>query len=146
MKITSTEFEDQGTIPSRFSCEGDNTNPSLDIIGVPSEAKSLALIVDDPDAPTGTFTHWIVWNIRPDVSGIDTDDVPNGAREGLNSSEEIGYVGPCLPQGTHRYFFRLYAIDVMLDLHQGSNRAELEDAIADHVIEEAVLMGRYSKS
>jgi Raf kinase inhibitor-like YbhB/YbcL family protein len=145
MKITSTEFEDQGNIPPRFTCDGENINPSLDISDVPKEAQSLVLIIDDPDAPAGTFTHWLIWNIPPEADSIPTDGLPEDAVQGLNDSGGIGYFGPCPPNGTHRYFFHLYALDTELDLEAGSGRAELEDSIAEHILEEAILMARYSR-
>ncbi|WP_052402836.1 YbhB/YbcL family Raf kinase inhibitor-like protein [Methanococcoides methylutens] len=140
--ISTNSFENNGEIPSRYTCEGDNINPEL-IPGIlPEDAKSLVLIVDDPDAPRGTFTHWIIWNIEPG-SIINEDTIPGV--QGLNDFKTKEYAGPCPPSGTHRYFFRIYALDTMLDLESGSTRPILEQAMQDHIIAEAELMGTYSR-
>jgi Raf kinase inhibitor-like YbhB/YbcL family protein len=145
MKLSSPEFSEGGSIPTRFTCDGDDMSPPLEISSIPQNAKSLALIVDDPDAPSGTFTHWVMWNIRPAASKIPAGETAPGAEQGENDFGQTKYGGPCPPSGTHRYFFRLYALDTMLNLPKGSTRAEVQSALKNHVIDEAVLMGRYTR-
>jgi len=143
MNIASPEFKNNEAIPLKFTCQGDGVNPELKINGVPENAKNLALIVDDPDAPTGTFTHWIVWNINPKISVIKENSIPG--IEGSNTLGKLGYVAPCPPSGTHRYFFKLYALDSMLDLHAGADKSQLEAEIARHELAHSELMGIYEK-
>lgn len=143
MDIASAEFENNESIPSKFTCQGDGTNPELEIRGVPSNAKSLVLIVDDPDAPMGIFTHWVVWNIDPKISVINENSIPG--TEGSNSLGKTGYVAPCPPSGTHRYLFKLYALDSMLDLHAGADKSQLEAEVARHELARAELLGTYQK-
>lgn len=145
MKISTTAFSERRPIPERFTADGKNVNPPLKISGVPDEAKSLVLIVDDPDAPMGTWTHWPVWNIQPGTTVIKEDSVPSGAVVGTNDAGTAKYAGPSPPRGTHRYCFRLYALDRTLDLRAGSFRADLEDAMRDHILERAELLGRYAR-
>lgn len=142
IKVFSSAFTANGSIPGKYTCDGQNINPPLEFEGIPEEAKSLVLIVDDPDAPTKTFTHWIVWNIEP-VAKIEEDSIPG--IEGLNGFKKIGYGGPCPPSGTHRYFFRVYALDKKLDLKAGAGRKELENEMIGHIIAEGELMGKYSR-
>jgi Raf kinase inhibitor-like YbhB/YbcL family protein len=144
MKITSSAFQEGGNIPSKFSCDGVNASPPLHIADVPSGAKSLILIVDDPDAPSGLFTHWAVWNVSPQTSSIAEGSTPNGV-EGTNDFGKSGYGGPCPPSGTHRYYFKVFALDRELDLSFGAKRAQLDAAIKGHVIAQGELMGRYSR-
>ena len=144
MKITSSVFQQGGNIPSKFTCDGADTSPPLQIQEVPPTAKSLVLIVDDPDAPSGLFTHWIIWNISPQASTIAEGSAPKGV-EGMNDFGKSGYGGPCPPSGTHRYFFKIFALDKELDLPAGSKRAQLDAAIKGHVIAQGELMGRYSR-
>ena len=144
MKITSSAFQPGGNIPKQFTCDGADTSPPLQIEGAP-EAKSLALIADDPDAPSGLFTHWIVWNIDPKTTSIGEGSAPGGV-QGKNDFGKSGYGGPCPPSGTHRYFFKIFALDRQLDLPVGSKRAQLDAALKGHVIAEGELMGRYSRS
>ena len=144
MKITSSAFQEGGNIPSKFSCDGANTSPPLQISDVPSEAKSLVLIVDDPDAPTGLFTHWAVWNISPQTTTIGEGSTPKGM-QGTNDFGKSGYGGPCPPSGTHRYYFKVFALDRELDLPFGAKRGQLDAAMKGHVIAQGELMGRYSK-
>ncbi|SES70010.1 phospholipid-binding protein, PBP family [Methanococcoides vulcani] len=140
--VSTSAFENNGEIPSRYTCDGDNVNPEL-IPGILSEdTESLVLIVDDPDAPRGTFTHWIVWNIEPG-SVIRENTIPGV--QGLNDFKTTDYAGPCPPSGTHRYFFRIYALNTMIDIESGSTRTTLEQAMQDHIIAEAELMGTYSR-
>lgn len=135
MRVSSPVFKKGESIPSKYTCEGENTNPQIDISGVPPSAKSLALIMDDPDAPKRTFTHWLVWNVSPEASELAENGVPSGAVQGNNSANKLGYTGPCPPSGTHRYFFKIYALDAMLDLKSGIGRNELETEIQKHLIE-----------
>ncbi len=144
MILTSPAFEHNGKIPKKFTCSSFDVNPELQIQNVPPAAKSLALIVDDPDAPSGTFTHWTVWNIDPRTTFIKEESTPPKAVEGMTDFAKIGYGGPCPPAGKpHRYFFRLFALDFMLDLSAGANRNELESAMKDHILAEAELIGIY---
>lgn len=143
IKVFSSAFESNGTIPKKYTCSGENINPPLELQGIPEEARSLVLIMDDPDAPMKTFTHWIVWNIGP-VAKIDEDSIPG--IEGMNDFRKIGYGGPCPPSGTHRYFFRIYALDKELELKEGASRKELENEMIGHIIAEGELMGKYSKT
>lgn len=145
MKIASSVFENNGFIPEKYTCQGDGVNPPLDFSDVPSEAKSLVLIVDDPDAPMGTWTHWTVWNIKPDVREIRENSIPENAISGMNSSGKNGYERPCPPSGTHRYFFKLYALDQYLDLKPSANKADLERTISGHIIDSGELIGLYKK-
>jgi Raf kinase inhibitor-like YbhB/YbcL family protein len=142
IKVFSSAFESKGSIPKKYTCDGENVNPPLEFEGIPEEAESLVLILDDPDAPTKTFTHWIVWNIEP-VAKIEEDTIPG--IEGTNDFKKIGYGGPCPPSGTHRYFFRVYALDRQLELKAGAGRKELESEMIGHIIAEGELMGKYSR-
>lgn len=143
--LSSPVFAADGHIPPSYTCEGDDVNPPLVFSGTPPAAKSLALIMDDPDAPMGTWVHWLVWNIRPETAGIQEDSVPQGAVQGKNDWHRNDYGGPCPPSGTHRYFFKLYALDAFLDLPAGTAKKELERAMEGHIIARAVLVGLYKK-
>ena len=145
MKITSSAFQDGGTIPEKFSKNGQNVSPELRIEGAPAEAKTLAVIVDDPDAPVGLFTHWLAWNIDPKTSEIGEGNAPGGAVQGKNDFGEMGYGGPQPPSGTHRYFFKVFALNATLDLTPGAKRHDVDAAMKGHVIAQGQLMGRYSK-
>ncbi len=145
MKITSPAFQEGGNIPSKFTCDGADTNPALRFEGAPTEAKSLLLIVDDPDAPVGLFTHWLAWNIDPKTAEVAENSAPGGAVEGTNDFPKKGYGGPCPPSGTHRYYFKIFALDQSLDLKPGAKRAEVDAAMRGHVIAQGELMGRYSR-
>ena len=152
--VTSSSFSPQGEIPSRYTCEGENLSPALSWVGVPKAAKSLALIVDDPDAPDPkapkqVFVHWVLYNLPPTVSqlkeGMQTKDLPGSTLEGKNDWRKTGYGGPCPPIGRHRYFFKLYALDTVLpDLHQPTKQ-ELEQAMHGHIIAQGELVGTYQK-
>jgi Raf kinase inhibitor-like YbhB/YbcL family protein len=142
MKLTSPAFADKQMIPSEFTCDGAGKIPPLEIAGVPANAKSLALITDDPDAPVGVWDHWVVWNIPAETKRIDSE--PEGT-PGKNSWGKTGYGGPCPPSGTHRYYFKIYALDAILDLPAGSNKASLLSAMKGHILGEASLMGTYSR-
>jgi Raf kinase inhibitor-like YbhB/YbcL family protein len=144
MKITSSAFQEGGNIPSKFSCDGANDSPPLQIADVPSEAKSLVLIVDDPDAPSGLFTHWTVWNLPPRTSSIAESSTQKGV-QGTNDFGRSGYGGPCPPSGSHRYYFKIFALDRELDLPFGAKRGQLDAAMKGHVMAQGELMGRYSR-
>jgi Raf kinase inhibitor-like YbhB/YbcL family protein len=148
MKITSTAFGENERIPSVYTCDGANTSPELRIDDVPSDAKSLVLLMDDPDVPKnlrpdGNFDHWVMYDIAPD-----TKVIPEGrfaGIEGNNGTGKIGYIGPCPPDREHRYFFKLYALDTKLDLPSGKSKKEIQDAILGHVLTSAELIGRYER-
>jgi Raf kinase inhibitor-like YbhB/YbcL family protein len=143
--LTSDAFEQGAAIPSRYTCEGDDLSPPLSWIDVPDDALSLALICDDPDAPAGTFTHWVAWGIDPSAGGLaEGEPAP---REGLNGFGSSGYRGPCPPpgHGPHRYFFRLFALDAEPRVEPGAGREALESAIDGHVIDAAELVGTYQR-
>jgi Raf kinase inhibitor-like YbhB/YbcL family protein len=154
LSLHSPNFHDGGEIPTKYTCEGDDVPPALAWSGVPTGTKSLALIVDDPDAPDPrapktTWVHWVLYNIPPDAGGLPEGarkaDLPAGTCEGRNDWNRTGYGGPCPPVGSHRYFFKLYALDVVLpDLHEPT-KAELERAMKGHVLAEARLVGTYQK-
>jgi hypothetical protein len=149
--LNSTAFENGGEISRKFTCDGADLSPALSWEDVPAGAHSLALIVDDPDAPVGTWTHWIIWNISAQATALQegvpkVEDLDNGARQGMNDFRRIGYGGPCPPPGKpHRYFFKLFALDARLDLKTGASRKELEFAMKGHVLSEAERMGRYKR-
>ena len=145
MKLSSPDFSDGGNIPERFTCEGKDVSPTLTIDGLPKEAKSLVLIVADPDAPGGNFTHWLMWNVAPDATEIVGNKPPSGAVQGVNDFGKNKYSGPCPPPGIHRYYFKLYALDTTLDLPSKSKRKAVDSAIKGHIIAEATLMGRYAR-
>src|SRR5882762_7399525 len=145
MRISSLAFRDGEHIPQQYSRYGDDKSPPLRFEGVPANAESLLLIMDDPDASRGLFTHWVVFDIDPKTAEIDEDHAPETpARQGKNSWDETQYGGPRPPSGEHRYFFRLYALNMKLNLPRGSDRERVENAMEGHVIAEAELMGRYA--
>lgn len=143
MRLTSTEFNNNEFIPKKFTCEGEDINPTLIIEDIPVNAKSLALIVDDPDAPMGTWVHWVVYNI-PIFSRIDEDSVPG--EQGINDFGRKDYGGPCPPSGTHRYFFKIYCLDAELNLKAGLSKQGLEKAMQGHILQKAELVGLYKKT
>ena len=143
MKIKSI-FADNTKIPEKYTCDGNNINPAIEISDVPKGAKSLVLIVDDLDAPGGTFVHWVVWNISPKTEIIAEDSIPEDSMQGINSAGRQGYLGPCPPSGTHRYRFKLYAPDTALSLPTSSKRADVESAMKNHILAQAILIGLYS--
>lgn len=146
MKITSSAFQNNESIPSKYTCDGENVSPPLEISDVPAEAKSLALIVDDPDAPlAGGFVHWVVFNIDPTTKEIRENSVPQGATEGMNSAGRTGYTSPCPPSGTHRYFFKLYALDAELALDNSAKREDVEKAMEGKILDQATLVGLYQR-
>lgn len=142
MTVTSTAFKNNGNIPFVHTCDGMNTSPALSIKDIPSEAKTLALIMDDPDAPNGTFDHWLMWNIP--VKETIEENTATGT-QGKNGRGIISYIGPCPPSGTHHYHFRIYALDTNLNLKAGSNKDELKVAMEGHILAEAELIGLYKK-
>ena len=143
LSVNSSAFESGKLIPKKYTCDGQEINPPLTIEGVPKEAKTLVLIVDDPDAPSGTFDHWIVWNIPASMGKIGENNVPG--IEGMNGARQIGYFGPCPPSGTHRYFFKVYALDTELSLAVGSKKRDVEKAMQNHVLAKGELMGLYRR-
>jgi Raf kinase inhibitor-like YbhB/YbcL family protein len=151
IQLTSPAFTHGAVIPQAHTCEGEDLSPPLTWSGVPVERRSLALVCDDPDAPRGTWVHWVLYNLPGETIELSpgvpmVPELPSGARQGRNDSGEIGYSGPCPPPGKpHRYYFRLYALDIMLTLPHGVSKAELEEAIADHVIAQGTLMGVYQR-
>ena len=150
-EVKTTAFENGGTIPSKYTCSGADVSPALNWHGVPANARSLALIADDPDAPVGTWTHWVIWSIPPQATGLPegvpkTETLENGARQGKNDFGRVGYGGPCPPPGgAHRYFFRLFALDTKLDTKPGAGRSELERDLKGHIVAQAEWMGRFSR-
>jgi Raf kinase inhibitor-like YbhB/YbcL family protein len=146
LTLQSSAFADQGNIPAKYTCDGNSTIPPLAISGVPAEAKSLALIVHDPDAPVaGGFTHWVIWNIDPTATSIPEGTVPAGAMQGRNGSGSVGYTGPCPPSGMHHYQFLLYALDAKLDLPDTTTKADLEKVLPEHALDQTVLTGLYQR-
>lgn len=140
--VKSSAFMHNDTIPSKYTCNGANISPPLSIGLIPPNTKSFALIMDDPDAPNGTFDHWIMWNIPPKRS-IEENSAPG--IQGKNGREESQYTGPCPPSGTHHYHFKVYALDTKLDLKDGSGKKELEKAMEKHIISSGELVGVYKK-
>ncbi|MEM3404082.1 MAG: YbhB/YbcL family Raf kinase inhibitor-like protein [Nitrososphaeria archaeon] len=140
--VSSPAFENGKFIPRKYTCDGDDVNPPLEIKNIPKETKSLALIVDDPDAPKGTWEHWTVWNIPP-TEKIQEDTVPGV--EGLNDFNRHSYGGPCPPFGTHRYFFKVYALDTLINLSSNARKKDLEKAMEGHVLSKGELIGLYRR-
>ncbi|MEW6354830.1 MAG: YbhB/YbcL family Raf kinase inhibitor-like protein [Planctomycetota bacterium] len=150
IKITSTAFEEGGMIPKKYTCDGSDVSPPLAWTGAPEGTKSIALISDDPDAPVGTWVHWVIFNIPPKTTGLPENVPPgpelsSGARQGETDFGRIEYGGPCPPSGTHRYYFRIYALDAMLDLESGATKAQLLAAMKGHVLAQGELMGKYRR-
>ena len=151
VELTSPAFEDGGTIPSKYTCDGADVSPPLEWSNVPEDAKSFALICDDPDAPMGTWVHWVLYGLPADTTslpeGVPADEAIGGvALQGTNDFKRIGYGGPCPPPGKpHRYFFKLYALDTELDLKPGAKKKDLEKAMKGHVLAQGQLVGRYQR-
>jgi Raf kinase inhibitor-like YbhB/YbcL family protein len=143
--VSSPAFKSGESIPARFTTDGQDLSPALLLDGVPAAAVSFALIVDDPDAPAGTWIHWVVWNIPADITTIPEGGLPDAALSGRNSWGRTGYNGPAPPSGTHRYFFKLFALDRVLQLGPHSDQRALLDAMEGHVLARAQLMGTYSR-
>lgn len=146
MELTSTEFSQGEDIPEVYTCEGDDINPPLSITNVPDDAVSLALIMEDPDAPDGTFTHWMVWNIDPETEEIDEGEIPDGSIQGTNDAHKVSYSGPCPPTGAqHHYTFKLFALDLEINLPETTTRDNFEDEISGHILSQASLTGTYGR-
>jgi len=145
-KLTSPAFNNGMQIPSKYTCDGDNVSPYLVIHGPPKGTRSLALIMEDLDAPPKGEVHWLIWNINPETPEIKEHGAPFGAAEGLNAARKAGYLGPCPGSGTHRYLFRLYALDVRLQLDSDAGREALEEAMAQHILATTELSGTYQRS
>ncbi len=145
MKLTSSAFTNNSNLPAQYTCDGAGTNPPLRISDVPTNAQSLVLIMDDPDALAGTFVHWLVWNIEPQPIEIEENSLPNGAISGTNSARRTGYVPPCPPSGTHHYVFKLYALDIKLDLTPNAGKDNLEQAMQGHILDSVELISLYSR-
>ena len=150
IKITSSAFEDGALIPAKYTCDGEDVSPPLQWEAVPEGTKSIALISDDPDAPVGTWIHWVLYNLPAEVKelaeAVPADEtLPGGARQGTTDFGRIGYGGPCPPSGTHRYFFKIYALDTDVDLPRGADKSELLEAMQGHILGEGRLMGKYAR-
>lgn len=144
--VKSKAFHENGVIPSQYTCDGRNISPPLAWSGLPEGTESLALIVDDPDAPAKTWVHWVVYNIPPTIKESPEGTVPESSLQGINDYKRAAYNGPCPPSGTHRYFFKLYALDILLPLPKGATKEELEAAMQEHILAEAHLVGTYTKT
>ncbi len=151
IEVTSAAFAEGGTIPAKYTCEGEDVSPPLAWKGIPVESKSLALICDDPDAPAGTWVHWVLYNLPPKTSGLPegvttAQRLPDGSRQGVNDFGKTGYGGPCPPPGKpHQYFFKLYALDRMFELPAGAKKQDLERAMQGHVLAQGRLVGKYQR-
>ena len=150
MQLQSEAFDQSEMIPDRYTCRGKDMSPPLEWVDAPEGTQEFALVCDDPDAPIGTWVHWVAYGIPSSVTGLPQDVPPesrmsSGGWQGTNSWGRIGYGGPCPPSGTHRYFFRLYALDRRLELEPGISKAQLLKAIEGHILAQCELMGRYSK-
>lgn len=150
LRLSSTAFAHGADIPSRFTCDGSDVPPPLAWSGVPDKAASLALIVDDPDAPDPaapkmTWVHWVLYNLPPDTAAIHGGELPSGAQQGLNDWKQTGYRGPCPPVGRHRYYFKLYALDIQLPAVKRATKTQIEAAMQGHILAEAQLLGRYRR-
>jgi hypothetical protein len=146
LKISSPAFENGGEIPKKYTCDGGNVNPPLKIESAPSNTKSLALVFDDIDSPRRTYVHWILWNIGPIMNEIKENSVPEGAVQGMNDFKRRYYGGPCPPGRAHKYVFRIYALDTLLNLNHNSTKKDLEKAMEGHIISRAQLMGIYKRN
>ena len=150
MKLASSAFVAGGMIPKQYTCDGQDMSPPLTWSDVPGGAKSLALIADDPDAPMGTWVHWVAWNIPVTARALEEnvpkrDALPNGLKQGTSDFRRVGYGGPCPPSGTHRYFFKLYALDTTFTLPPSTTKKDLEKAMQSHILGQAEVMGTYSR-
>lgn len=150
MEITSPAFEEGAMIPEKYTCDGINISPPLKWSDVPDGTKSFAIICDDPDAPVGTWVHWVIYNIPPDIYELSEHVapikiLPNGAQQGRNDFRKIGYVGPCPPGDTHRYYFKIYALSEELNIESGITKSELLKEMKGHILSEGQLMGRYKR-
>jgi Raf kinase inhibitor-like YbhB/YbcL family protein len=147
LTVTSTAFKEGGMIPGKYTCDDRDLSPQIAWSGVPAGAKSIALICDDPDAPAGTWVHWVVFNIPATAKELaEGASMPAGAKQGINDFRKLPYGGPCPPGGTHRYFFKVYALDSALTLKEGATKGELLRAMEGHVLAQGQLMGKYKRS
>lgn len=145
MKIESPSFSNNEMIPSNYTCDGANINPPLIISGAPKDAKSLVLIVEDPDAPSKTWVHWTIWNINPYTKEIPENTIPEGAVQGVTDFGKPGYGGPCPNSGIHHYFFKLYALDITLNLNSSANAEDIQEAMQGHILDSSELIGIYER-
>ncbi|MEK9165422.1 MAG: YbhB/YbcL family Raf kinase inhibitor-like protein [Patescibacteria group bacterium] len=145
LQLKSPDFLDQGQISSKYTCDGEDINPPLEISGVPEGAQTLALIVDDPDAPAGDWAHWLLWNIPVEVSKISENSAPLKAVQGKTDFNQNKYGGPCPPSGAHRYQFKLYALDSQLNLTLNTRKKNLEKAMQGHILDQVLLVGLYKR-
>lgn len=150
IKITSSAFDEGGMIPEKYTCDGIDVSPPLTCTSIPDGTKTLALIGDDPDAPMGTWVHWVLFNLPANIKEISENIQPereleNGAKQGMNDFRKIGYGGPCPPGGTHRYYFKIFALDTELNLEAGATKSQLLEAMEGHILGEGQLMGRYKR-
>ena len=145
MKIISSAFQNNSKIPSKYTCDGANINPSLSFSDVPQNTKSLVLIMDDPDALSKVWIHWVVYNINSKIQKIEENSVPQGGIEGMTDFGKPGYGGPCPPSGVHRYFFKLYAVNKVLSLTSSAGKQAVEEAMKDNILDKAEIIGLYSK-
>ena len=144
IKLTSPAFKNNGLIPKEYTCDGQGISPELTITDVSPDAKSLVLLVDDPDAPAGTWTHWLVFNLAANLTRIAEGKEPGGVK-GLNSWGRTSYGAPCPPSGVHRYFFKVYALDLKLDLAEAVSRKQVEEKMQGHIVQQGELIGRYGR-
>jgi Raf kinase inhibitor-like YbhB/YbcL family protein len=145
MKLTTNAFENNQRIDPKFTCDAQNISPAINFFTIPVEARSLALIVEDPDSPSGNFTHWILFNINPLINGFEENKTPDGSIEGKNDFGDFGYGGPCPNSGIHKYVFKLYALDKKLNLERGTTKQEVLEAIKGHIVEESQITGLYER-
>ena len=145
LKVFSSSFENGGTIPAKFTCDGENISPDVSWEGVPEETKSLALICDDPDAPSGDFVHWVVFNVPVDIKGVDEGMEIDGAKLGITDYGRPGYKGPCPPSGFHHYHFKVYALNEMLDAESNIDKYELLKEMEGHILAKGELVGLYKR-
>jgi len=150
LSLTSAAFQEEGMIPEKYTCDGPDISPPLAWSPLPAGAKSIALICDDPDAPMGTWVHWVVYNLPADSTGLPegvrpTERIERGGSQGVNDFRKIGYGGPCPPRGTHRYLFKVYALDAKLELAGKVTKAQLLKAMEGHIFAEGQLMGKYKR-
>ena len=150
IKITSSAFEDGGLIPAQYTCDAKDISPPLQWEAVPDATASIAVICDDPDAPMGTWVHWVLFNLPGDTKELaenfpDDETLPDGTRQGITDFGSTGYGGPCPPSGTHRYFFKIYALDKKIELATIADKAKLLEAMAGHIIGQGQLVGKYKR-
>jgi len=150
IKVTSPVFDEGGMIPSKYTCDGEDISPPIEWDGIPDGTQSIALISDDPDAPMGTWVHWVLYNLPADARRLD-EDIPasevlaNGAKQGTTDFGRVGYGGPCPPSGTHRYFFKVYALNAQIELIKAATKEQLLNAMEGHILAEGQLMGKYKR-